>query len=1205
MSDTSFSNIKRPDEFVEIGQPTYVELISVKPCEISPAIRKSLPGPSDSLRRVAFGKPCTSVYNEYGDTTVAQLPINVLKIGHEKPVKQAFDIRQATINSEFRDLVRNIDVVKYDASECGNGYTQVSYDDFSTDPGRINRKWAPGGIIDTVNGWLMTIPPRDNYLYDYQPANTIIRRFDSFKDGLRYGDKVKLTFEVVDYQSYFNHRTNFQVKFYHPFSPTPLLDVILDSEPGIKGSNGELEVIIPTPDGASPLDPSQPYAIVEIQIINIGNLSFPSGSPGSEHVPIDNILVCKQSVEGQSECQGTINNVKVLFEWNGIPRNPVNIFSCIINYTIRSKNPPYENRELRYYPTSEGRLSLIGCDLWKSQSGSGRAFRDNAGYILEVNEDDIINISSKSDWVWAIPQNNNNQIHDYMIVNFPDCNSLVESIEVFFLVNNIEPIEGTDTTPVYPPPLKCAPDPATGLNISIKYLNSKGLDREFTYLVTDFYTQEVSFTGTKWDTDYIINSGIKGSMAKWQSVKFNIDMLDGSGLDQCTNPDSVIFVASGVGNLSIINPKMSSSGNFSDSCDAEVLIDDIASGPVINEIQSIELPNPSGGTWDLSFTKNGVTRTTTLPWNTTAEQIRVRLSELPNIGSPKNLKVTGNGNESNPFLVEFIGDLSGTDHELLTADGSNLISVNGQVSVIQSATRDEIQTVTFKSDNPNVSINRMRISSRRPPFQKYGQYMQYPISLNDLQLQLEQLIYFYVGNQSPGVNNISVTAGIDNNISIDRDIPFGGPYSIEFINGFSNTNMGQIFIDPAYGYTPGGDVAPNSTGFVIKTLVDGGIGRNQIQRIIGPTPNKIGYSFKVRIYNQAGYHFDVLIEYNSNGTVGLKDFANSIVNAPGSFLGEDDFKITWANANANANIWDIELGGGINETSSFRATNLPLMEILSESGSDIVVKEAQKGSGVNNKQRITISRANGGSFKLTVTMNGVDYTTAAIPWNTTIVGLESQLLTLPPFEDGDLTITKLPKTDSKQNLRATITFKKKFGDIPLILADFQNTLLCNPIVLPIVPPPPPLQIPDCVENLGCSSGPLLCKPSFEDDDQVINCCDNETISSTANFSTRIKIERDLLDPRNGRTIKELAAYKGLRSSDYTPYIRDWNTKRLTETVYEAVVSTKMSIVLIEKSIDMQAGRSRILNQISKNEILPSRFAWPNCDTRIDDCYATS
>lgn len=61
MATDPFNGIKRPicGEFAEIGQPTFVELISAKNCTTSPAIGRSIPNVSNALNQLAFGKPCT------------------------------------------------------------------------------------------------------------------------------------------------------------------------------------------------------------------------------------------------------------------------------------------------------------------------------------------------------------------------------------------------------------------------------------------------------------------------------------------------------------------------------------------------------------------------------------------------------------------------------------------------------------------------------------------------------------------------------------------------------------------------------------------------------------------------------------------------------------------------------------------------------------------------------------------------------------------------------------------------------------------------------------------------------------------------------------------------------------------------------------------------------------------------------------------
>jgi len=170
---------------------------------------------------------------------------------------------------------------------------------------------------------------------------------------------------------------------------------------------------------------------------------------------------------------------------------------------------------------------------------------------------------------------------------------------------------------------------------------------------------------------------------------------------------------------------------------------------------------------------------------------------------------------------------------------------------------------------------------------------------------------------------------------------------------------------------------------------------------------------------------------------------------------------------------------------------------------------------------------------------------------------------------------------------------------------YQETLLCDPIVIPPVAGGPyPYPIADCDNNLGCSDGPLLCRPGDGDDPvEAEPCCDQDTIPNIANISTRIRFERDLFDPGSLRTIKDLALIKGLNPSNYTPYVRNFRTSQLIETSYNLVIDTKMSILLIENELDTTNGRRRIMNHIAGHrEILPARFTWPDCDPTTTDCW---
>lgn len=84
-----------------------------------------------------------------------------------------------------------------------------------------------------------------------------------------------------------------------------------------------------------------------------------------------------------------------------------------------------------------------------------------------------------------------------------------------------------------------------------------------------------------------------------------------------------------------------------------------------NEVQRITINgSPTGGTWTLSYTENGLTDTTTpLAHNANAAAIAAALNALPNIG-PGGVTVSGTG----PFDVTFVaGNVGGRNVPQLVA----------------------------------------------------------------------------------------------------------------------------------------------------------------------------------------------------------------------------------------------------------------------------------------------------------------------------------------------------------------------------------------------------------------------------------------------------------------------------------------------------------------------------------------------------------
>ena len=101
---------------------------------------------------------------------------------------------------------------------------------------------------------------------------------------------------------------------------------------------------------------------------------------------------------------------------------------------------------------------------------------------------------------------------------------------------------------------------------------------------------------------------------------------------------------------------------------------------------------------------------------------------------------------------------------------------------------------------------------------------------------------------------------------------------------------------------------------------------------------------------------------------------------------------------------------------------------------------------------------------------------------------------------------------------------------------------------------------------------------------------------TANRSLRLELERDLFDPNRTyegslATVKLLARAKGHNVNEFVPYLRIGN--RLRATSYDTVVTTGMSIVLVDKTMDVSRREGLILDRITSREILPDRMRWPD------------
>lgn len=904
--------------------------------------------------------------------------------------------------------------------------------------------------------------------------------------------------------------------------------------------------------------------------------------PQGATVRLDNILICKSAPPA---CDGSISAISAHIRWNGTPRRPMNIFNMFARITLRDPVDPLLKTVSNLIPINDGHLGVESplscgtgstCDFWKQQGNGG--FPENPvtktnlspSSIKTINAGSFNSVASRVNWLWAIPANPNGAVQDALVVTFNPASvgKVVESVELLYLANQVVP-STIASAEVCSGPFICSPDPADEFEIVLKYRNSRGFSREFSATVprNNLYPQQENFLiGNPWDTITSLGNGLKGSSARWESAIFYLDTTAGTGLDQCTVP--LNLVTSGSGDLNFGKFGISGSGSFYDPCDAEVIVEEITRGVRNNEVQSITLPSPAGGTWDLTVIIKGVLETATIPWNATADVLQIRIGRLTNVGHG-NVSVAGSGTIDDPYHVEFIGELAGMNLPLMIADGSGLTGTSpGAVETIQDATKNERQTISVAAGTLDDLIVEFNGATSIPII--------YNWSLDQKQSAIE-------GISTVGAGNVAVSGR-----TTDRENPYVGDLFLDFIGTFAGDNVPEAVVEPTPNYS-------------ITTNWNGGAGVNEKQRIRILASSG---TFTIKIYNpedpaNLDYFITAPIPYNATA-----DQLKEAIIESGYVTDEIIVEKSPENpSQPSLHEWLIEFAGA--ET----ATPFEQMEIDVSGlrGGDITVNNVSEGGSINEKQRITIKNANGGFFRLHVNINDVSEQSQRIVWDTTAQGLQQVLEFHSEIQVGDVAVVQNGNgPDPDVVARFTVTFKR-FGDVPLMIPEFGRTLLCNPILLSPVPPPPynyPLPQECDLEDLSCQSGPLLSRPCPGDEplpDEL--CCDEFSIRSSANVSIGFTIQRDLFDPNkkttpyNGTprrmTVKDIAKIKGHNVANFTPYLRNFQTGRLVETTYSKELETGLSVILIEKSFDTVNGRARIQSHLaSHREILPTRMVWP-------------
>ncbi len=156
-------------------------------------------------------------------------------------------------------------------------------------------------------------------------------------------------------------------------------------------------------------------------------------------------------------------------------------------------------------------------------------------------------------------------------------------------------------------------------------------------------------------------------------------------------------------------------------------------------------------------------------------------------------------------------------------------------------------------------------------------------------------------------------------------------------------------------------------------------------------------------------------------------------------------------------------------------------------------------------------------------------------------------------------------------------------------------------------PPYAFEPPECptpgfhgYTTISCGTpGLAICKPGAGDPEvESVLCCDENTITGSANGYSELILQRELFDPTakgisgDELIIKDLMSLRGLKTNAYNAYLRNFKTGTLTAVDVASIVETQSSVVLILKDEDNVNTRNRIAQQLkNRQNILPSRMTW--------------
>lgn len=1163
MSTDPFDNIGFNQE---ISQSTYVELITATRTTgkairtICQEIDEEIvcdegPSPNLRLRDLAYKKQKTAKPKTRGrlsakpqkiDQSQSKQIINYNLDADTSLRAQRAAIHASAVNKETHDLIKNYytdDILKPQLDElftCGDDRL-VNDSDFD-----VNRNGWAGMTLET------SISSVSNFA-TLETAGTepvsIQQSFTDLTPGSTVGLKILIGPLV---------RVAGDPGFVSSSSASSIRVEYLDSAGNVLRDDGiafnnELETFIsdiPEDDLLKQVVPVDGILVVRITIpITYSTIGY---GVFKRKLSIDRVMLCEKIPALQS-C--LISNVNATLKWSGIPRQPVNIIRSFIQYKVR--DPDDASKFAIINQLGGDSFHSSGCDFWTQRTDGGNYQSNpltppNPDTLLTVSDGDLVAIPPNENMIWAVPDFSSTGFNNFLRTEYiaphlssptrrasgdPICAKSIDELGYKNCV--VESVTAFFLINRIDPPdpggesAACGPDPAVELNVILSYIRNN-TNKEFTQIIhkNSLYQQEVADKGD-WSNISGYGNAVPGTVARWEAFEFVLDTTANSGLDQCTVGTGPGFVATGSGELKFSKFGQRALGFFRERCVPIIYIETEQNGLFSNEIQSIILPNPGSGQYYLTITVDGEPQTTgAIEFDADADIVKNAIIATLGVTND-DLAVTGEGTEDSPFLVEFKGIFSASDIDLITADATELVGTGlAYFTTIRDGTRNERQTLS-------------RVDGANQPY-KLGFNgtetinIAYDATINEVQSALDAIV---------GVGNISVSGLITN-----RNIKYDNTLYFDFIGVYSGVNVPQM--------TVSSPTAPGS--YSITTNWSGGIGTIETQDLIISASSG---TFTITITNP--YSTGTYPSTSTTDPISYDASALAIKQAileVADWLDNSDIAVI----KPEDNRWRFTFGGallGVNMTQmSANSNNL--------SGGEIDIRTIQNGSGTSEIQRIILSNVTGGFFQLRIVhpITGITGTSSSISYIATNNAVKNAILDTGLFTSDDVTV-------SGSSPEWVVVFRKSIGNIARmgVISDF---LVCDSAAITPVPPGPyKYELP--------KPGP---------GDPLPEESPLQPLRDSANFYSQTVLQRYLFDPNTKvnneqKTLRQIVLMRGYKPDLYTPYLRTCDN-RLLDADYSMKLQTQQNYLIIEKTIDSEQERARILKHISSHRsILPMRFSW--------------